>query len=142
DRKWLNELPEHEQKIYPPSVINSHPAFKNFKLDLYDPKTVLEKVKIPFLALFGEKDRHIPVQRSIQRIKSITDKAKNDRFFTIKSFPNSGHLIQIVETEKEVLTGSKLTSVEEKIAYMTKFKANPEFINFLIHWVLKTNEII
>ena len=138
NKSWFGNLESHEQTIYPPKVINTHPAFQSFKLDMYDPKPVIEKIRVPFLAVFGEKDRHIPVVRSMSRIKEITHAAGNAEYFEIKSFPNKGHLLQIVDSKKELLTGSKETTQEQRIDYMTKFKSSPEFIIYLIDWI---NEI-
>ncbi len=136
NKEWFSYLESYEKTIYPPSVIDSHPGFQRFKKKFnYDPEPTLKEISVPFLAVFGEKDRITPVEKSIERIKEYTTEAGNSRFFEIKSFPNSGHFIQLVETPVELLVTIPETTEQEKISYFTNFKPNPDFVNYLLAWV-------
>lgn len=133
---WFQYLESHEQNIYPPSVVNNHPGLKRFKPEYqYDPESTLAKIQTPYLAVFGEKDRIIPVGKSIERIRKISAEANNEVYFEIKSYPNSGHLMQIVDTPKELLLSLKETTEQERIDYMTQFKPNEAFIANTIQWI-------
>jgi len=60
----------------------------------YDPKMMLSQLKIPVLALNGEKDLQVPAQLNIDGIKANCG-SKN---LTTKIYPNLNHLFQIAKT--------------------------------------------
>ena len=61
-----------------------------------NPAHFLTKVHCPVLAIFGEKDTSIPVDKSVALYKLYLSEAGNEAI-TIKVFPNAGHAIRIGE---------------------------------------------
>jgi uncharacterized protein len=62
-----------------------------------NPAHFLTKVHCPVLAIFGEKDTSIPVDKSVALYKQYLGEAGNEAI-TIKVFPNASHTIRIGET--------------------------------------------
>lgn len=62
----------------------------------YKPETHLKDLKLPILALFGEKDLQVSALENAKKMKSIIAKknAKNE----VTTFPNKNHLFQTSET--------------------------------------------
>ena len=76
-------------------------SFGWFKGDMgFDPVPYYASVRCPVLAVFGEKDILIPVQKTIDIMKAELGKRKVD--FTSKVFPGANHVIQIAESGKEM----------------------------------------
>src|SRR5687768_2749504 len=72
--------------------------FQFFRNLQYDPEPALAKLKVPILAVFGDKDRLIPVKESTERLLFIlTGSGHSD--FTIRVFRNAGHGIQVIEAD-------------------------------------------
>jgi hypothetical protein len=63
----------------------------------YNPKSALEKVKCPVLALNGEKDLQVPAKINLEGIKDALEKGGN-KSVTIKELPKLNHLFQECET--------------------------------------------
>jgi hypothetical protein len=63
----------------------------------FDPRPVLEQVRIPVLALFGEKDVQVPPAQSVP-VMERAFKASGTRDATITVFPGLNHLFQRAET--------------------------------------------
>lgn len=63
----------------------------------YDPKTALKKVKVPVLAVNGDKDLQVPADINLQAIKETLEKSGNKKVTIIK-FPNLNHLFQECQT--------------------------------------------
>jgi fermentation-respiration switch protein FrsA (DUF1100 family) len=63
----------------------------------YNPAPTLEKVKIPVLALNGDKDLQVPAKINLEAIKSALQKGGNKNV-TIKELPGLNHLFQECET--------------------------------------------
>lgn len=63
----------------------------------YDPKTALKKIKIPVLAVNGEKDLQVPAEIDLKAIKETLEKSGNKKVTIIK-FPNLNHLFQECDT--------------------------------------------
>ncbi|MBX7172872.1 MAG: alpha/beta hydrolase [Pyrinomonadaceae bacterium] len=63
----------------------------------YDPTTALKKVKVPVLAVNGEKDLQVPADIDLKVIKETLEKSGNKKVTTIK-FPNLNHLFQDCQT--------------------------------------------
>ena len=59
-----------------------------------DPAVFLTKVHCPVLAIFGENDTSIPVEKSITLYKQYLREAGNDKL-TIKVFANASHAIRV-----------------------------------------------
>jgi pimeloyl-ACP methyl ester carboxylesterase len=62
-------------------------------LDL-DPTSYWESVKIPVLLIFGERERLVPVDRSVKGIREAFRRAGNTKH-TIKVFPGADHQITV-----------------------------------------------
>ncbi len=56
----------------------------------FDPSPLWEKVRIPVLLIYGEKDQVVPVHESIVRITSALEKAGNHRYGVL-ILPRAGH---------------------------------------------------
>jgi len=82
-------------------LARAHPATKledivpSWKLQMeYDPMPVLEKVKCPVLAIFGEFDNSTPVTKSIANYRQGLGKAGN-KDVTIEIFRNADHSLLV-----------------------------------------------
>ena len=64
---------------------------------LFNPRPVLEKVKVPVLALNGENDVQISATENLALISAALKAGKN-KDFTVKSFPKLNHLFQTSQT--------------------------------------------
>lgn len=62
----------------------------------FDPFNVLRALRVPVLALFGEKDVQVPARMNMQRMKEAF-KNGGVRDFTIKVIPSANHLFQVAE---------------------------------------------
>jgi dienelactone hydrolase len=62
-----------------------------------DPAQFLTKVRCPVLAIFGENDTSIPVEKSITLYKQYLGEAGNQAF-TFRVFANASHTIRVGET--------------------------------------------
>jgi dienelactone hydrolase len=63
----------------------------------YDPVPALEKLEIPVLALWGEKDTYLPVPQSVRVFERAMAKARNDRY-EIRRYPGASHSLLVSET--------------------------------------------
>lgn len=87
---------EFDEKVIEQMIeIYSSPWFKFF-LE-YDPSTDLEKVKIPVLAIIGEKDLQVPPKVNLEATKNALKKAGNNNL-TAKELPGLNHLFQKCST--------------------------------------------
>jgi uncharacterized protein len=71
------------------------PWFRNFVT--YDPRPTLRKVKVPVLALNGERDLQVPPEQNLPEIEKALRDAKN-KDVTIKKMPGLNHLLQPAKT--------------------------------------------
>jgi uncharacterized protein len=96
----------NQTELEKPSAL-AHPQYQFFRNIQYDPEPVLAKMKVPLLAIFGEKDRLIPVSESTEKMQAIF--ARNGhKDVTIKIFPQAGHGIQVIDdaADKPLPNGS------------------------------------
>ena len=91
-----------------------------------EPAEFWSKVKVPVLALNGEKDLQVSAEVNLPAIKTSLKKAKN-RKVTIKSMPGLNHLFQ------HCTTGSpaEYASIEETIS--------PEVLQIITDWIKLTD---
>ena len=61
---------------------------------VYDPKPYLQRVRVPFLALFGGNDDLVPVEESRAVISHALQAARNDRF-DMKTFEGADHNLRM-----------------------------------------------
>ena len=79
---------ESEDQFSPRSP--SHPAF-------FNPITLVEKITIPVLAIFGEKDTQVDPFQGAEDYEKALKKAGN-KFFQVKLFPEADHGIILSKT--------------------------------------------
>jgi pimeloyl-ACP methyl ester carboxylesterase len=84
--KWGGILSEDRFSPYPPS----HQLF-------FDPVTLLEKIRIPVLAIFGENDTQIDPYQGAEAYKKALTKAGN-RSYRVVLFPDANHGILLSQT--------------------------------------------
>ncbi|MDR0371571.1 MAG: alpha/beta hydrolase [Prevotellaceae bacterium] len=88
----------------------------------FDPKTVLEKVQCPVLAINGEKDLQVSPKENLSAIEAALKKGGNPSV-TIAELPNLNHLFQTAETG----TLSEYVTIEETIS--------PEVLALIADWI-------
>ena len=86
-------MPENEAKQFAAQLTS---PWMQFFLK-YDPRNALKDVKIPVLAVNGEKDLQVPADVNLKEIKETLEKNGNKNVTTIK-FPNLNHLFQESQT--------------------------------------------
>ena len=114
---YLNTASSKDKKTVAETRINLQmqtreilsPWFKFFLS--YDPKPSLSKLKIPVLALNGEKDLQVPPKENLEAIENALKKAGNKNYMT-REFPGLNHLFQTAETGSP----SEYSKIEETIA--------------------------
>lgn len=87
NQKQFNENIQNEKEVVP-------------GFSFFDPVPVWGKIKVPVLALWGEKDILVPAGES----KIIIEKAlinADNKDFTLKIFENSNHALKLVGTENK-----------------------------------------
>lgn len=90
----------------------------------YDPRPTLEKIKIPVLAINGEKDLQVAPKENLGLIAAALEKAGNKNY-AIKSFPNLNHLFQNAGTGSV----AEYDKIEETIA--------PQVLETIADWISK-----
>jgi uncharacterized protein len=91
-----------EQQI---TMLNS-PELRSFLI--HDPAAVLRQVKIPVLALNGERDLQVPAEQNLPAISAALQAAGNQDF-QVKELPGLNHLFQKCDT----CTVAEYGSIEE-----------------------------
>ena len=99
DEPWAMFL--HLDEVLP--MLNSFPpqAWQLVKAQMralmdMNPADYLTRIHCPILAIFGENDTSIPVEKSVTLYKQYLGEAGNE-VFTIKVFPNASHTIRVGE---------------------------------------------
>jgi hypothetical protein len=92
-----------------------------------EPAEYWSKVKVPVLALNGEKDLQVSAEVNLPAIKASLKKAKN-RKVTIKSMPGLNHLFQHSATGSP----SEYASIEETFS--------PEVLQIITDWIKLTGK--
>ncbi len=134
EKKWFfKELfGKHGEELTPPDKL-SFRDFDFYRHLAYDPFPVLQNLKVPALAVFGEMDRHIPVERSVAKWQEAFEKSGNEKFLTIKIYPKAGHGINTIAEEKEWLVPpADLKIIRRGFV--------PGFTDFLNDWVLRVTK--
>lgn len=97
DERWAKSL--HLDDVL--AMLNNLPpqAWEMVKAQMravmnVDPADFLTKVRCPVLAVFGENDTSIPVNKSVALYKKYLGEAGNEAL-TIKVFPNASHTIRV-----------------------------------------------
>ena len=101
--KQLNEIPEKNKadfNSFTSSIKTSLPTLLSpwFRYFLaFNPRPILQKVKVPVLALNGENDTQVPAKENLEGINEAL-KSSGNKDFTVKSFPKLNHLFQTSQT--------------------------------------------
>jgi pimeloyl-ACP methyl ester carboxylesterase len=91
------------------SVVWATPWFRYFLS--YDPRPNLMKVRVPVLAINGEKDLQVPAKEDLEGIEEAL-KAAGNKDYKIVLLPNSNHLFQTTKTGAP----SEYPEIEETLA--------------------------
>jgi uncharacterized protein len=90
----------------------------------FDPAPTLAKVRVPVLALIGEKDLQVPHQENLSLIEAALKKGGNKNY-TVKLMPGLNHLLQTAQTGLPAEYGA----TEETIS--------PVALQTISDWILK-----
>ncbi len=101
-----------------PSIMS--PWFRYFLK--FEPKTVLQKVKVPVLAISGEKDLQVDPTQNLPAIVAALKSGGNEDF-TVKRFPNLNHLFQTCNTGSP----TEYSMIQETIS--------PKVMEFIASWI-------
>jgi dienelactone hydrolase len=96
--KYAKE-PWMEAAALPPNLDNDKPSIGGLKLLFFEPVPMWEKVKVPVLLMWGDKDTVVPVAESRQIIENALKRAGN-KDVTVKIFPNVNHGVSLVNQSK------------------------------------------
>jgi len=98
---WFEAIQEQQDGLFhrtPVSGILKDSSLRErvwFKVEMnYDPLIALRKLTVPALFVFGDQDRLVPVQTSIDIIRQTLIESGH-RDFTIKHFPGADHGIRL-----------------------------------------------
>jgi len=90
----------------------------------YEPRTALEKVRVPVLALNGALDAQVPPDQSLPEIEAALKKAGN-RDVTVRKLPGLNHLFQHAQTGAP----SEYAAIDETIS--------PDALDLMSTWILQ-----
>jgi len=136
--KWGGIRPEDQFSPRPPS----HQAF-------FNPITLVEKITIPVLAIFGEKDTQIDPFQGADVWEKALKKARN-RFYQVKLFPEADHGIINSKTGclKEQRERYRSNYAPGYIELMQTWleslrsKFSPDFYPWKVHEIAKDFELL
>jgi pimeloyl-ACP methyl ester carboxylesterase len=94
----------------------------------YDPRPVLEKVKVPVLAVNGGKDLQVPPSTNLTGVRAALTKGGNTRVKAVE-LPGLNHLLQKAETGGVAEYGA----IEETM--------NPAALELIGEWLVATSEV-
>jgi pimeloyl-ACP methyl ester carboxylesterase len=96
--KYAN-APWLEAAALPPNLDNDKPTRGGLQLLFFEPAPMWEKVKVPVLLVWGDKDTVVPVIEGKAIIENALKKAGN-KDVTVKIFPNVNHAVVLVNQDK------------------------------------------
>lgn len=91
----------------------------------HDPRTTLKQVKVPVLALFGERDLQVAPKENLAAVKAALEEGGNKRF-RAEILPGLNHLFQTAKTGLVTEYGQ----IEETMA--------PAALELISGWILET----
>lgn len=106
-KPWYIEAKTQQDDLFAPLQKPSelgerdNPKIIRFAREMhYDPVPALQALRVPALFLFGDQDRLIPVQKSVEVIRRVlTQSGHGD--FTIRVFPNVDHGMRLTTNGAE-----------------------------------------
>jgi pimeloyl-ACP methyl ester carboxylesterase len=87
-----------EAAALPPSLEGDKPTRGGLQLLFFEPVPMWERVRVPVLLIWGDRDTVVPVAQGKQIIENALKKAGN-RGVTVKIFPNVNHAIVLVSQD-------------------------------------------
>lgn len=111
-----------------PTAADQSRLFRWRNLD-FDPAPIWERIRIPVLAFFGDRDNVVPVQQSVERIDRALKQARNADV-TIKVFPDADHTIKLRFGGRPDLGGK-----------WDWARPAPGYIDMMIDWTLRRVEV-
>ena len=99
-KPWFGSLAQQDDGLFalPAAKILQYPPRRSrlwFQSEMnYDPTVALRKLTVPALFLFGDADELVPVERSVDIIRT-TLKQSGHGDFTIRVFPGADHGIRV-----------------------------------------------
>ncbi len=126
DKQWFKEL-KFSPNLSPDDTLRL-PKYDHYRRSAFDPAKYWNRSSLPVLCLFGDKDSHIPVDTIARRFEQIFSAAQFSDY-TIKRFPNGGHILQQVDGEREKTGHDPISMLfkgfpdptEESIAYIEQW---------------------
>ena len=97
--KYAN-APWLEAAALPPNLDNDKPSRGALELLFFQPVPMWEKVKVPVLLVWGDKDIVVPVTEGGKIIEDALSRSGNKNV-TVKIFPNVDHGVVLVNPSKE-----------------------------------------
>jgi len=123
-KRWFKKVKSQQDRLFdrlqkPSELDQPGSRILNFRREMtYDPLPALRALHVPALFLFGDQDRLIPVEKSVQVIRDVLTKAGH-KDFTIQVFDHDDHGMyhdsggldpRYLDTMRKWLAGHVLTS--------------------------------
>ncbi len=113
----------------PPTAAEQSTLLRWRNLD-FDPAPSWERIRVPVLAFFGERDNVVPVQQSVERIDRALKQARNADV-TIKVYPDADHIIKLRFGERPDSGGR-----------WDWARPVPGYIDMMINWTLRRVDVV
>lgn len=127
DKPWFKKL-GYKESLSPEDTLRL-PAYDHYRRAAFDPEPFWNKPSLPVLCLFGDKDAHIPVDTIAKRFDMIFN-SKQFSDYTIKRFPNGGHILQQVDAPRESIKHDPISMIFKGFP-----KPTDESMIFLEKWI-------
>jgi hypothetical protein len=128
DDRWYKEeqLPQTV-----PDLGSLDPGLRSFvpEAATYDPLATARNVRVPVLIVFGAKDGVVPAQESLANLLVAYSAGGNGRA-TFALFPDAGHGLQRVATERECHECSERAMMQSGV-----WDATPGFFDLMDAWL-------
>jgi uncharacterized protein len=114
-----------------PDLASLDPGMRSFMREAatYDPLAIARKVRVPVLIIFGAKDSVVPAQESLANLL-VAYGAGGNRHASFALFPDAGHGIQRVTTERECHECSERAMMQSGV-----WDATPGFFDLMDAWL-------
>jgi len=97
--KYAN-APWLESAALPPNLDNDMPSRGALELLFFEPVPMWEKVRVPVLLVWGDKDTVVPVTEGRRIIEETLNRSGNKEV-TVKIFPNVDHGTVLVSPQRD-----------------------------------------
>lgn len=127
DRSWFKEL-GFNPDLSPEDTLRL-PQYDHYRRSNFDPEPYWNRPSLPVLCLFGDKDAHIPVDTIARRFEQIFS-TKQFSDYTIKRYPNGGHILQQVDGPLEKTGHDPIAMIFKGFPLPTE-----EAMQFTMQWI-------